>query len=76
MPWQITVNEAQQTVEYTIKGRTRRQAARFTADAVYFEFYIISRVDLTFKGDVVNTVGRKGWARGQCRIVELKARAF
>lgn len=77
VPWQITLNEAQQTVEYTPgKGHTRRRPARFTADAVYFEDNIISRVDLTFASDGVNAIGQRTWARGTCRLVEPKIRAF
>lgn len=70
--WKITLNEAEGIVDYdnVISGPQRRPA-RFTADAVYFIGFTLSRTDLSIKR---KSYGE--WHIGTCRVAEAKARAF
>jgi hypothetical protein len=70
--WDITLNEAAGTVDYytEISGQ-QRSRARFTADAVYFIGFTLSRQDLSITRPV-----DAGYERGTCQIATAKNRAF
>jgi len=76
--WQITLNEAQGTVDYNsaISGPQRRPA-RFTGTTVHFIDFTLSRIDLSISRPVTGGFGAKqGIERGQCRISRPQSRAF
>jgi len=75
--WQITLNEAAGMVDYytEVSGQQRRPA-RFTADAVYFIGFTLSRVDLTLHRESMLGSRSLGVERGSCRLVEAPGRAF
>lgn len=70
--WKITLNEAAGVVDYDnpISGPQRRPA-RFTADAVYFIGFTLSRTDLSIKRKAFGE-----WETGTCRLAEPQSRAF
>lgn len=70
--WKVTLNEANGLVDYDspISGPQRRPA-RFTADAVSFIGFTLSRTDLSI---VRHANGQT--ETGSCRLAPPKARAF
>ena len=71
--WQLTLNEGAGSVDYdTVISGAQRRPARFTADAVYFIGFTLSRVDLT----MVRPHDDKANDRGKCRLSKPKTRAF
>ncbi len=71
--WQITLNEGEGTVDYdTVISGPQRKPARFTADAVYFIGFTLSRIDLTMVRP--HTDGPN--EAGKCRLAKPKTRAF
>ena len=70
--WDITLNEAAGTVDYytPISGQQRRPA-RFTADAVHFIGFTLSRENLTIQRDVDGAI-----EAGTCKVADVAKRAF
>lgn len=76
--WEITLNEAQGTVDYytDVSGQQRR-AARYTADKVFFINFTLSRIDLSISRPLVSMTGEpQGYETGKCRLIQKPARAF
>lgn len=74
--WKITLNEAAGVVDYnTVISGPQRRPARFTADAVYFVGFTLSRTDLSIQREV-SILGRVERHAGTCRLSEPQARAF
>jgi len=74
--WKITLNEAEGVVDYdTVISGPQRRPARFTADAVHFVGFTLSRTDLSIRREV-SILGKVELHSGICRLAEAKARAF
>lgn len=71
--WQITLNEGEGSVDYNTEiSGPQRKPARFTADAVYFIGFTLSRIDLT----MVRPHSDEPNDAGKCRLAKPKTRAF
>lgn len=73
LTWNITINESAGRIDYTIPENNVAVSdvrAVFTADTVSFNSITLDRNDLT--------ITRTGTlpARGQCRVVQRRGRAF
>lgn len=74
--WKITLNEGQGMVDYdTVVSGPQRREARFTADAVYFIGFTLSRIDLSIERITDDGI-QKNRDVGVCRVAKPKARAF
>lgn len=74
--WKVTLNEAEGIVDYdTVISGPQRRPARFTADAVYFVSFTLSRTDLSIRREV-SILGKVEQHTGTCRLAESKPRAF
>lgn len=74
--WKVTLNEGEGSVDYdnAISGPQRR-SVRFTADAVYFIGFTLSRENLSIERITDDGI-QKSHDIGVCRISKQKARAF
>ena len=72
--WDLTLNEPAGTIDtYTdVFRRQQREVAQFTSDAVYFDGFTLSRVDLTLQ----RQLAPGDFERGTCQMNEPAARAF
>jgi hypothetical protein len=74
---QVALNEQAGTVDYTTRtAGTQRRPASFSADAVRFIGFTLSRVDLSITRPVEQLGRYQGTETGRCRIVQQQARAF
>jgi len=75
--WNITLNETEGTVHYTIPetGVAAIRPAVFSAEEVRFANLTINRVDLTFTRRTQVGAGAVA-ATGKCRLAPIKERAF
>jgi hypothetical protein len=74
--YSITLNEARGSADWTGPTSRRVDAAQFTAAAVYFFDFKISRVDLTMQRRYADMLGNPESETGQCKIATQQNRAF
>lgn len=75
--YDITLYEPLSMVEWSGATARRRDAAQFTADAVYFQTFRISRVNLSMIRRYSNVMGDGiETEAGQCRKITPPSRAF
>ncbi len=75
--YDITLNEPASLAEWSGPTVRRRDRAQFTADAVYFQFFKIDRVNLRLVRQYPNVMGDGIETEiGQCHVATQADRAF